>query len=799
MNKPKRLPHLKFSLLAKFSLISFFLMGAIAIVLSWGLQRHLEKSHLEQEAENAADHVATFLDQNLRLADLSRPLDPNRYAQIDKLIRQNILGRHIVRVKIWNLDGVVVYSDAKDLVGRRFPVEGELREALAGKIAMEISDLRKEENVAERGHFRRLMEIYVPLRPIDSPQVAGAYEIYHDLSPLESHLTKLRLFIWASIGLGFVILYGLLFTIVRSASRELIRRNDENVRLYENAKQAEAEIQRNYDTQTMISSILRLSLEDIPLEEILKRALDIILSIPWLAFEKRGCIFLVEDASEVLVMKAQSNLSNEIQTSCAQLPFGKCLCGRAAINQETYFADCIDDSHEIGYKGIIPHGHYCVPILFGSKTLGVLNIYVKEGHIRNQREEEFLSGITNTLAGIILRNQAQKEMATLQEQLRQSQKMEAIGQLAGGIAHDFNNLLTIMKGHSQLALMNLKEGEPLRGSFEEIEKATTKSANLVRQILAFSRRQVMEMIVLDLNTLLRDLEKMLRRIIGEDIGLLTVLADDLGRVKADPGQIEQVVLNLAVNARDAMPQGGKLTIETANVELDEAYARRHVAVKPGRYVMIAVSDTGVGMTPEIRERVFEPFFTTKEKGKGTGLGLATVYGIVKQSGGNIWVYSEPGQGTVFKIYLPRVDEPLTEEGEKEEIGLFRGVGVILVVEDEEGVRKLVLEMLKKQGYSVLEADDEEEALLICRQYKDTIHLMVTDVVMPRISGPELAKRLVVFHPEMKVLYMSGYADNAIVHHGVLKEGVNFIQKPFTIEGLAKKVREVLDKDTKPAN
>jgi CheY-like chemotaxis protein len=214
--------------------------------------------------------------------------------------------------------------------------------------------------------------------------------------------------------------------------------------------------------------------------------------------------------------------------------------------------------------------------------------------------------------------------------------------------------------------------------------------------------------------------------------------------------------------------------------------------------MIAVSDTGVGMTPEVKERVFEPFFTTKERGKGTGLGLATVYGIVKQSGGNIWVYSEPGQGTTFKIYLPRVDEPLAEEREKEESGLFLGVGVILVVEDEEGVRKLVLDMLEKQGYSVLGADDEEEALLICQQYKETIHLLVTDVVMPKISGPELAKRLAVFQPEMKVLYMSGYADNAIVHHGVLEEGVNFIQKPFTMEGLAKKVREVLDKDSKPA-
>ena len=396
------------------------------------------------------------------------------------------------------------------------------------------------------------------------------------------------------------------------------------------------------------------------------------------------------------------------------------------------------------------------------------------------------------------KKKAEEERTALEEKFRQSQKMEAIGRLAGGIAHDFNNLLTIMRGHSQLALMDLKEGDQFRETFEAIDKATTKSANLVRQILAFSRRQVMEMIVLDLNNLLGGLEKMLRRIIGEDIELLTVLADDLGKVKADPGQIEQVIMNLAVNARDAMPSGGKLTIETANVELDEAYARRHVAVTPGLYVMLSVSDMGVGMTPEIRERVFEPFFTTKEKGKGTGLGLATVYGIVKQSGGNIWVYSESGQGTTFKIYLPRVDEPLTKAREEEVSGLFRGVGVILVAEDEEMVRKVVLEGLKKQGYSVLEAANEEDALLICQQYKDTIHLLVTDVVMPMISGPELAKRLVVFHPEMKVLYMSGYPDEAIVQHGVLKRGMNYIQKPFTLEGLARKVRVVLDKDTKPA-
>jgi len=392
------------------------------------------------------------------------------------------------------------------------------------------------------------------------------------------------------------------------------------------------------------------------------------------------------------------------------------------------------------------------------------------------------------------RKRAEEEMAALQEQLRQSQKMESIGRLAGGIAHDFNNLLTIIKGYSQLSLIELKEGNPLKENIEEVKKATDRAADLIRQLLAFSRRQVMEMRVLDLNILLQNLDKMLRRVIGEDIELVTLLAEDLGRVKTDPGQIEQVILNLAVNARDAMPSGGKLTIETANVELDETYARRHVAVTPGRYVMLAVSDTGVGMTPEVRDRVFEPFFTTKEKGKGTGLGLSTVYGIVKQSEGNIWIYSEPGHGTTFKIYLPQAEEPLEEVKEKvvgEE--LPRGSETVLVVEDEEEVRKVAARILRGQGYKVLEASNGADTLMICKEQKEPIHLILTDVVMPKMSGCELAKCISSIRPEIKVLYMSGYTDNTITHNGILEEGMKYIQKPFTMGALAGKVREVLDK------
>ena len=391
---------------------------------------------------------------------------------------------------------------------------------------------------------------------------------------------------------------------------------------------------------------------------------------------------------------------------------------------------------------------------------------------------------------------AEEEKAVLHEQLRQSQKVEAIGRLAGGIAHDFNNLLTVIKGYSQLSSFELKEGDPLRVNIDEIQNAAERAASLTRQLLAFSRRQVMEMKVLDLNTLLRDLEKMLRRVIGEDIEMVIQLAEDLGRVRADVGQIEQVIMNLAVNAKDAMPSGGKLTIETANVELDESYARSHVDVRHGHYVMFSVSDTGVGMTPEVRERIFEPFFTTKEMGKGTGLGLSTTYGIVKQSEGHIWVYSVQAKGTTFKIYLPRVNEPLEEIRKdvlKEE--LPRGNETILIVEDEEDVRKLAGKILEKQGYRILESFNGDDALVACERRKSPIHLMLADIIMPGMSGSELAKLLKPLYPEIKILYMSGYTDNAVVRHGVPEKGVNYIQKPFTMEGLARKVREVLDKDS----
>ena len=387
------------------------------------------------------------------------------------------------------------------------------------------------------------------------------------------------------------------------------------------------------------------------------------------------------------------------------------------------------------------------------------------------------------------------ERRALEQQLRQSQKMEAVGRLAGGIAHDFNNLLMVISGYSEFLLDRLGPEPTLRGPAQEIASAAGRATSLTRQLLAFSRKQMMAPKILDLNGVVTENLKMLTRVIGEDIDLVMVPAAGLGAVRADAGQIEQVIMNLAVNARDAMPSGGKLTIETSNVSLDDDYARFHAPLRPGDYVMLAISDNGLGMDSETQSHIFEPFFTTKGL-KGTGLGLSTVYGIVKQSGGYIWVYSEPGKGTTFKIYLPRVPEraesPAQVASHEESAATEPGTETVLIVEDETNLRYLVRQFLEKQGYRVIEAADGAVAMQIAVAHEGVIHLLLTDVIMPGMNGRELAQRMAEIRPNTKVLYMSGYTENVIGHNGTLDAGVRLLQKPFTLRELKSKVREVLD-------
>jgi signal transduction histidine kinase len=434
-----------------------------------------------------------------------------------------------------------------------------------------------------------------------------------------------------------------------------------------------------------------------------------------------------------------------------------------------------------------------LPLIIEDEVVGSLGLDAIEPRSFSAQEVSLAWSVADQVAGALARTRLEKERRQLAEQYYQSQKMEAIGQLTGGVAHDFNNLLTAINGFAELMQMKLSPDDPHRELLGNILRSGRRAADLVRQLLAFSRKQIIEPRILDLNIIVTDLDKMLQRIIGEDVELKTVLAPDLWPVRVDPAQIEQVVVNLAVNARDAMPEGGRLTIETTNMVLDGVYISSHLEAKPGEHVLLAISDTGSGISEEDREHIFEPFFTTKETGRGTGLGLATVYGIVKQSEGDIQVYSEKGIGTTFKVYLPRVKgtaSSMPRVQDKSEIPT--GTETVLLVEDDQSVRELSHRVLEYQGYTVLEARNAEEALQLSIRYPKPVHLLLVDVVMPGMNGRALAEELAKTRPDMKTLFMSGYTGNAIARHGVLDPGVAFIQKPFSPAILTRRVREILD-------
>ncbi len=558
-------------------------------------------------------------------------------------------------------------------------------------------------------------------------------------------------------------------------------------------RDAEKKTRKAFQDQLVIDSILQISLKDIPLEKQLRLSLRLLLSIPWLAALSKGCVFIIDKKSKSLKLKAHIGLSNKILSLCSSVSFDKCLCGKVAVSGEVQFIDSSSNDHSDRYDGSNPHCHYVVPILSEGTVLGVINLYLEFDHLYDEGEVAFLELVANTLSGLIKRKHIEAEKEKLWNQLLQSQKMESIGRLTGGIAHDFNNLLAAIMGFGDLAIQEIAKDSPAREYVSTMIEASERATKLTQQLLAFSRKQVLEVKCIDLNELVGHLTKMLRRVIGEDIQLKLNTKAPISNVMADATQIEQILLNLTVNARHAMPNGGVLAVTTADVELDEDSINEHVEAKPGKYVMMSVKDTGTGMSKAVQEKIFEPFFTTKELGKGTGLGLSTVFGIIKQHDGYISVHSEEGAGTEFLVYFPATEKvKKTPMPIQKAESLKRGSETILTVDDDVMFQQMCSGILESLGYNVLVASSAEQALQLIKDTDTKIDLLFTDVVLTGLNGYELYEQARVLLPYIKVLFTSGYMDNQVVVDKIIQNEMPFIKKPVRAEELSDKVRDVLD-------
>ncbi len=732
----------QFSLIKKFSLLLFVALSVSSFVLGNIITTAMKQNMLDRSNEVVANFLLYEINNKLNIKELSSPKTGKDYHELSNQIAGFNLGPDVMRIKIWNRDFTIVWSTDEDEVGEESPGHHELVEVYDGRLMSEIASghhLSEKYAYANTNEAKTVMELYLPVRFDQQDEVQLVFEVYRNIDNLLKDIHHHNRIVWGSTITGTFLLYFLLFGLIWGASRRIDQQNTE----------------------------IRLSEERF--RSLIHSAQDGIISA-----DRNGRIFLINKAAENIFGYSSSEVQELIFTDL----FFKDEKSDFQKELFCYFdsGQCLSEGKTFESTGLHKNG-ISIPLEVSLSISG-------------EKESQILTGMIRNITD---REKAEEQHENLQAQLMQMQKMETVGRLAGGVAHDFNNILSVIIGYSELSLNELPKDSQLFEDITTIKESGEKAAVLTGQLLAFSRKQVLKMQPVDLNAAIENMAKMLYRLIGEDLSLDLHLTHDIGKINADPSQIEQIILNLAVNARDAMANGGHLIIETSQVDLGNDYVDQHPDAKPGKHILLAVTDTGTGMSDEVRKQIFDPFFTTKELGKGTGLGLATVYGIVKQHESQIYVYSEVGKGTTFKIFLPVIEGTADEMAAQVIETIPQGKETFLIAEDDPTIQRMLKSYLEPLGYNLLIASDGREALNISKAYDGVIHLLLTDVIMPNMNGQELADAMQTMRPDMPIIFMSGYTDDVISHHGVLEPGVNFLQKPVTPSRLAKILKEVLKK------
>lgn len=725
---------------------------------------------------------------------------------------------HLEKIKIFSRSGKTLFSTDLQDIGKVNTHDYYHTLVAKGKI---VNHLVKKDSTTLEGRTVAVdvIETYMPLMGNDGFE--GAIEVYSDITPIKKALSELlnhlkqilivfsaamAIFLFAilvkagrnmiekdKVDASLQKIHGELETLVVERTAELVDANDQLGMEVEERKLAETALQHSHDTQTIVNTLLEASLGESSLQTLLEQCLDLILAMPWLSFESMGCIFLVEDDPLVLVMKTHRGFSKDHKKKCRLLPFGKCLCGRAALSKEIIFASHVDDRHDIHLEGAKDHGHYCVPILAKQTVLGVINIYVKSGHQQDPREEEFLKTIANTLASVLVQRYGEKEKKKIHNQLLQSQKLESIGTLAGGIAHDFNNILTGIFGFSLMAKNHINEPEKAKNDIDRTIECAQKATDLVQQILMFSRKTDQKMHPIKLSIVVKEAIKLLRSSIPATIEIQEKITSR-SRILADPTQMHQVIMNLCTNAYHAMQKtGGILTICLEETQFESPDSSRELDILPGTYLKLEVIDTGIGMDSQTLDKIFEPYFTTKAPGEGTGLGLAVVHGIVKEHKGYIKITSQPGQGSAIQVFFPVTrEETVTLNTETLDLHPIQGTEGILLVDDEDNILTLTQAFLEHQGYRVTCFSNGKTAFEAFEKNPHEFDLVITDMTMPGMTGDKLAVDILKIRPDLPIVLCTGYSEN-ISHDQAMLLGIRkYIEKPTRLKELAIIIRGILD-------